>query len=66
MRTFATDEGCFAIPMRWSIPAMMGDTDVLARTETLEELTAYLGSNDEARAMLASLSPTAPSAFFEA
>ena len=59
VRTFATDEGCFAIPMRCSIPAMMGDTDVLARAETLEELTAYLGSNDETRAMLAFLSPTA-------
>lgn len=58
-RTFDTDEGCFAIPMRFSIPAMMGDADVLASADTLEELTAYLGSDDERRALLASLSPTA-------
>lgn len=54
LNAFATDEGCCAVPTRFSLPAMVGDKAVLAQAETLEGLTSYLDSNDETRSLLAS------------
>ena len=50
---FATDEGCFAVPTRFSVPAMVGDEEVLAQAGALEGLAAYLSATEESRSLLA-------------
>lgn len=44
---FATDGGCFAIPSRFGIPAIVGSTEAIDRAQSLESLAAYIESASE-------------------
>lgn len=54
LRAFETDAGCFAVPLRFSIPAIVGDANALAHADTLDGLVSCLDADDETRALLSS------------
>lgn len=56
LTAFSSDDGCFAVPTRFALPAAVGDEDVLGHAGSLEELAAYVDRSDETRAQLGSLS----------
>lgn len=44
---FATDDGCFAIPSRFGIPAIVGSAEAIDCAQSLESLTSYIESESE-------------------
>lgn len=55
LSAFTTDEGCFAMPTRFIIPAMMGEPSILAKVTSLEALAAYFETSESSQAQLATV-----------
>ncbi|WP_139652634.1 ABC transporter substrate-binding protein [Raoultibacter phocaeensis] len=47
LAAFATEEACYAIPTKFSVPAILASTEAVERAQTLEGLTAYAESMRE-------------------
>lgn len=55
LSAFATDSGCFALPGRFAVPAMMGEPSVLEEATSPEALAAYFETSEDTRAQLATM-----------
>lgn len=53
LAAFAGEDGCFALPTRFTVPVMLGGVDVLSRAGSLDELADFLEADGQARSALA-------------
>lgn len=56
---YATDEGCFALPSRFVVPTMAGQTELLAHAGSIEELASFFDQDGNRGLLATSLSLTA-------